>query len=122
MEFRLDMGRLQLWQIWRSHGWGKDDLRLVVDFLKREIQNQRRWRSALYFTNLIANTDRFEEFLADAKARGRIPVIKANRAEALKASGRRAPEEAEKMRAEARPIKNVFGDFVKWSQQFRAQR
>lgn len=117
-DVRFDRAKMETWNIWRSHGWGKEELELVIRFVREEIFKERRWRSSLYFRNLIANTDTFEEFLADARARGRLPKMDKGKAEVLRATGR-----MEEQKARPRSAEQVMRDEAAFNQfrEWRAQ-
>jgi hypothetical protein len=65
--FSLRFGRDRVWWDWMRCGWGEEELRLVVRYLRRGIADGRRNPGALKFSNLIGQPDRFEEDLAEAR-------------------------------------------------------
>ncbi len=75
------------WNLWKSKGWTMDDLRLVVQHIKMLIKEDRRRPESLRFHNLIGNTERFNEDLAEARALARVPR-ETNRDRILQATGR----------------------------------
>jgi hypothetical protein len=85
MAREVDWGR---WLQWRKPPFTADDLRAVVDHIRRGIRDGARNPGALKFRNLIGMPDYFEEDLAEATARSRVPRIDPCRADALKATGR----------------------------------
>lgn len=86
----LDFSRENIWGHWLAKGWTADDLRIVITHIKAEIRAERRFPASLRFSNLVGQTDRFEEDLVEARARARVPRTDPARAEALRASGRPA--------------------------------
>ena len=88
-----DMGREAAWFELHRRGVTVADLRLVIRHVQAGIRAQRRNQGAPLFRTLVCNRDYFEEDLAEAKARARVPVPDAGRAQVLRATGR--PERAE---------------------------
>jgi hypothetical protein len=69
---RLAFDRERLWyELWRA-GYTRQDLRLVITYLQREIRAQRRNVGALKLSNLL-QPDRFEEDLQISRVRLRPP-------------------------------------------------
>lgn len=83
----LTMARMCTWHAWLCRGWTIDHLRLVVNFISHKLSEPARTNS-LRFSRLIEDMDRFEEDLAEAQARARVPRIDAGRAQVLRATGR----------------------------------
>ncbi len=92
--------RLQAWELWKARGWCNEDLKVVIEFLKREIREGRKWGSSLNFRSLIERTDVFEEVLAEARARRRIPKMDPGKREVLRATGRKEEQKAKPRSAE----------------------
>lgn len=90
MSIELTMSRIFQWQAWQARGWGKAELRLVVQSLHRKIAAGKKWASALTFRRLIGDLEGFEEELADARALARRPRPGAREA-VLRATGRGCP-------------------------------
>lgn len=90
-EIPLTMDREYAWSVFRSRGYGADELRLVVFEVRRAIDRQERKPGALKFRNLIVNIDWFDEDLAEARAnlRNRRPPPSAKE-RVLEQSGRPA--------------------------------
>lgn len=65
--FSLRFGRDRVWWDWLQYGWGEDELRLVVRYLRKGIAEGKRNQGALKFSNLIGQPDRFEEDLLEAR-------------------------------------------------------
>lgn len=65
--FGLRFGRDRVWWEWMQNGWGEDELRLVVRYLRKGIAEGKRNQGALKFSNLIGQPDRFEEDLLEAR-------------------------------------------------------
>ena len=65
MPCRFD--RVRQWHDWMQCGWGEKDLRIVVRYLRSMINERKRNEGALKFSNLIAQVDRFEEDLYEAR-------------------------------------------------------
>lgn len=63
----LRFDRMRVWHEWMQCGWGEEELRLVVRYLRRGISEGRRNNGALKFSNLIGQPDRFEEDLLEAR-------------------------------------------------------
>jgi hypothetical protein len=63
----LRFDRLRGWHEWIQCGWGEEDLRLVVRYLRRAIAEDKRNPGALKWSNLIGQPDRFEEDLYEAR-------------------------------------------------------
>jgi hypothetical protein len=101
----LDMTRVWQWEIWIAKGWDKRDLELVIGHIKRGIKEQSRRSGALPFSNLIRDTEGFEETLAEARAKARVIRMPTGRAEVHRATGRSdVPQTAEAVAAGARAI------------------
>ncbi|HOC56631.1 MAG TPA: hypothetical protein PKI20_13495 [Verrucomicrobiota bacterium] len=84
----LDMYRERVWFEWLRRGFTLEDLKLVIRYLRAGIRDGQRNRGALRFSNLIAQPDRFEEDLAEARAQARPRHADPARAAVLRASGR----------------------------------
>jgi len=80
---KLDMNREHTWQMFLKR-FTEDDLRLVIAHLKKGIDDGERRIGCLRFSNLIEQTDRFEEELAMARAYYRNNKPQTNRAKAIK--------------------------------------
>lgn len=76
------------WNAWKYHGWGEDELKLVVNHIKNLIAKGRRYPESFRFNNLIMDTIRFQEDLSEARALSRIPKLDQGKASVLKATGR----------------------------------
>ena len=79
------------WQVWVSKGYTASDLALVVAHIKKLIAKDRRRPESLRFHNLIGDTERFNEDLAEARALARVTPPTA-RDRVLAQTGRPAPE------------------------------
>jgi hypothetical protein len=88
LQITLDFSRENTWGYWCAKGWTAEDLRLVVAHIKNEIRAQRRFPASLRFSNLVGQVDRFEEDLAEARARSRGSRVDPARASVLRATGR----------------------------------
>lgn len=105
LKLEFSFQRLHAWELWLAKGWREPDLLLVVGFLKEGVRQGRKWASSLNFRSLIENTSVFEEHLAEAKARGRIPRMDPGKREVLKATGRLEP-----VKARPRSVEEVLRD------------
>lgn len=114
-EIRLDAGRENDWFLWLKFGFSEDDLKVMVYHLRKGIQAGTRQLAALKFRNLIGQPDYFEEDLAEAKARMRVPKVDAAREGVLKASGRPGAAHAgtERMAAPEPPAARPVSDVIK---------
>ena len=96
-ELPLDLAgvRAHQWAEWFNEGFTEDDLRLVVPFLRQGIREGRRNEGCLKFVNLIADTLKFSDDLAQAKThqkiRERARRVDQGKEQVLRWSGR-APE------------------------------
>lgn len=59
----MEPHRERLWYDWLKAGYRTEDLERVIEYLKQQIRQQRRYVGALKLTNLL-QLDRFEEDLA----------------------------------------------------------
>lgn len=65
-----NMVRENTWKEWLQYcgwSWGKNEISLVIFYLREEIGRQKRNEGALKFSNLIGDPMRFEEDLAMAR-------------------------------------------------------
>lgn len=65
-----NMVRENLWKDWLGYcgwAWGKDEISMVIFYLREEIKRQKRNEGALKFSNLIGDPVKFEEDLALAR-------------------------------------------------------
>lgn len=93
------------WEDWVGHGFCESDLRLVVSHIKDLIKDNRRRPESFRFHNLIEDTDRFLEDLAEARALARKPKVDAGKAAVLRDSGRKAEPDGGKFRPVGELIK-----------------
>lgn len=89
----LSLGRMFTWERWIFMGWREPELQLVIEFIKQRIKEQRRRTESLRFENLVRDTERFSEDLAEARALARRPKPTPRQA-ALASIGKREPEPA----------------------------
>ena len=59
--------RERMWFDWMRCGWGEQELRTVIRYLRIGINEGKRNAGALKFSNLIGQPDRFEEDLFEAR-------------------------------------------------------
>lgn len=78
------------WALWASKGYSKDDLLVVIAFIKRRIKEKRRQPESLRLHNLL-DPERFIDDLLDARQEVRKPAPSA-RQEALRSIGRTEPQ------------------------------
>ena len=84
-----------------------DDLKVVIAFIKRKINNGQPARS-LNFRSLISgpmSLNSFEEDLCEAKARNRVVRVDTNRESVLRTTGRIEPAQ-DKLKSAAQIIKD----------------
>lgn len=93
IQLPFSMQRHYLWEHWCSRGFTECDLRDVVRYIKARIQDGYRQRESLKFSNLIGDTERFEEDLSMAIARQREAraMPDPNRQSVLTQTGRSSP-------------------------------
>lgn len=89
-EMPLSITMIFSWVQWKSHGWGEDELHLVVNHIKTMISKGRRYRESFRFNNLIMDTMRFQEDLSEARALSRIPKVDQGKASVLRGTFRPA--------------------------------
>ncbi|MCE5278877.1 MAG: hypothetical protein LLG03_12715 [Planctomycetaceae bacterium] len=118
MDIRLDPSREYDWFQWTQAGFTADDLQLLVAEIKRGIRDQTRRPAALKFRNLIGDLQRFEEDLAEARARARAFRPDPARASVLRSTGRPAAD-ASPAPAPARTAEQILAD-NKAFEQFRS--
>lgn len=88
IELRMTMRHVWIWQAY-SVNHTIEDLRLVVAHIKAGMKTGRRKDGALSFSNLVEDRYcRFDEDLAEIKARKRVPVVDKGRGDVLRATGR----------------------------------
>lgn len=89
VKLTLHLQRMDAWQLWAARGLTVEDLRQVVQHLRRGLRDGSRNPGALRFSNLIELPDRFEEELGMARAalRNARPQ-RTERERALAATGR----------------------------------
>ena len=63
----LRFDRQRWWNEWLQCGFSKEDLKLVVRYLRQGIHSGKRNQGCLKFSNLICQVDRFEEELFEAR-------------------------------------------------------
>lgn len=88
----LDMGRELQWHVVWMQGVRPDDIRLVIDHMKRKAKAQKPHRS-FTFRSFVGNADYLVEDIAEAKAANRTSKVHPNRAGVLRATGRPAAPE-----------------------------
>jgi|SRR6478735_10834716 len=90
----LTMKAIYAWDIWLARGFTEKDLRLVVRYIKKRIWQKRRYPESLSFHNLIENTSRFGEDLAESHCEFR-DYPDRNKQSVLRATGRPIKEHRE---------------------------
>ncbi len=63
----LRFDRQRMWYDWCMAGFTLDDLKTVIRYIKRGLNDRRRNQGALKFSNLIAQPDKFEEDFFEAR-------------------------------------------------------
>lgn len=89
LKLGLTMGRIYAWEVWLTRGWTAADLQMVVRALVGKAKAQNR-QPCLKFSRIVEDLDRFEEELAEARARHRTMRTTPDKARVLRASGRAA--------------------------------
>lgn len=92
-QYQLHMARKFAWEKFLvRRKFSEDDMTIVVRYLQKEIREGRTFPPVLWFNNLIEETDKFEEYLNDAKAKARnAQPAKTDRDSVLEATGRCKP-------------------------------
>lgn len=73
---------------WLARGFTKDDLALVIRYMRYRIRMGKREKESLLLRNLISNPDEFSENLSMAKSWSRAPKGHTDKSSVLKATGR----------------------------------
>lgn len=73
---------------WLARGFTKDDLAIVIRYMRYRIRMGKREKESLLLRNLISNPDNFSEELSMARSWSRAPKGHTDKASVLKASGR----------------------------------
>lgn len=100
-QYMLHTARMFAWEKFLVRcKFTKHDIALVVKHLQGEVAAKRAFPPQLWFNNLIEDTDRFEEYLNDAKAKQRnAPMVWMDRDSMLHVMGGKAdPARLEKMK------------------------
>ena len=84
----LTLNRMSHWEAYCNLGYTQDDLRLVIEMLRRKIKTGPNTMSCLRFNNLIVDIERFQEELSLARAKAREPKREPDKESVLKATGR----------------------------------
>ena len=87
MDLRLDFERERQWWEWVKRGNTLEDLRLVIQYLKKKVYKKERNEGCLKFHNLIGLLDYYDEDLQMAKAEARKPKP-TERESVLRSTGR----------------------------------
>lgn len=77
-----------MWETWLFNKFTKDDLALVIRYMRYRIRVGKREKESLLLRNLISNPDNFSEELSMSRAWARAPKGHIDKASVLKASGR----------------------------------
>lgn len=93
----LSMQRIFAWSAWSKDGYTKDDLTLVISWLKNQIRQQRKWPSSMIFSRLIDDRETFAEHLSMARADARRTKADPGLKRVLVQTGRRCKEEPVKV-------------------------
>jgi len=88
LEVPLTMQRMFTWERWIHEKLTIDDLRLVIEVLRRKIKAGKKTLACLKFTNLIGNVEFFTEDLAEARQLARLPKSEPDKESVLRATGR----------------------------------
>ena len=95
---QLSLNRMWAWEAWIAKGWTETDLRLVMGHLKRRSSAAPVWaKMNMMFTKFVADPERFEELLSEARAIARVPKVEPEKAAVLRATHR--PNEPEPNKA-----------------------
>jgi hypothetical protein len=118
LDLVLTMPRIYQWEAWKVHGWTSAELSLVVRHIQKRIKENRRRPESLLFRNLIQDTERFEEDLAEARALARVPKVNHALRSVMRASGRELKPEQGTARTPGQIIRqDLSGQFAKLRQQ-----
>lgn len=97
LQIQCTMSHLCSWELWQSKGWTEGDLVLVIALIKSAGRVSDPY-PCLRFHNLIQNVENFSEWLAEARARARVPkptpkarVLRATGREPMPLAGHRTP-------------------------------
>lgn len=97
------------WLAFMQFGYTQDDLSLVLRTLKRDIANGKRFEGAMRFRNIISDLAKFDQELAEARARQRnlrpVPTAKARAVEQLRPT---ADPEGHALTTPARSLRDVM--------------
>lgn len=114
LQVALTLGRMFQWERWILRQWTADDLRLAIEVTRRKIKKGECTFARLRFPEFIGNDEKFEEYLAEARAINRQHEQRETPKEKiLRETGR--PKE----RQTDRPIGDVLAG-LKALEQFRA--
>lgn len=109
LDLPLTMPKIWAWDAWASKGFTECDLRLVISFIQRRIKENRRRSESLRFKNLIEDTERFYEDLAEARALARVKKPDCARVGVLRAMGSPAAVAPETTRTAAEVAAAIIG-------------
>lgn len=94
---QLTLSRIWAWEAWLAKGWTEADLRLVMGHLKRRSSAAPVWaKMHMMFTKFVADPERFEELLSEARAIARVPRVDPDKAAVLRATHRPTQPEPNK--------------------------
>lgn len=94
LEIPYTMSNHFAWETWLFNKFTKDDLALVIRYMRYRIRMGKREKESLLLRNLISNPDEFSENLSMARSWSRAPKGHTDKSGVLKASGRpRAAQE-----------------------------
>jgi hypothetical protein len=83
-----------------KQGYNENDLRLVIEVLRRKIKVGPNTLACLKFSNLIGDIEKFQESLSEARAMSRLPKVDKSRESVLKATGRTTTKDTPPQTAE----------------------
>ncbi len=114
LEVPLTLGRMFQWEVFCKQGYNENDLRLVIEVLRRKIKVGPNTLACLKFSNLIGDIEKFQESLSEARAMSRLPKVDKSRESVLKATGRTTTKDTPPRTAEeVLRDSAAFKEFVK---------
>lgn len=106
LQVELTMQKIYAWESWLTHGWTEQDIDGAVHCAHQRTRDRTGFFRLVGFRWFIERPDYFDELRSEGKALKRRPVVDANRASALMATGR-SPEPRQ---TEARPMRDLIAE------------
>lgn len=89
----MTQGSIYAWRVFQERGYTEADLRLVVPLVRKKISLGQKYPTAIWMKNMIEDEENFAEYLSEARANARKPVVDHGLNHALKCTGRPAKQE-----------------------------